>query len=78
MKVLRNNKFKVFFTVFLVYLFHITPAYLNANTNRSIDLAKAIVDDNTFIIDKYHKNTIDVSFYKGHYYAGAESFINFN
>ena len=71
MNFFRNTKVKIFLTVFLVYLFYIAPDYITANTNRYIDLTKAIVDDKTFNIDRYYKNTMDCSFYMGHYYVGA-------
>lgn len=67
----KNVKFKIFLTVFLVYLFYIAPGYITANTNRYIDLTKSIVDDATFNIDKYYKNTRDWGAYKGHFYLGA-------
>lgn len=66
-----NIKSKIFLTVFLVYLFYIAPGYLSANTYRYLDLTKAIVDDHTFAIDKYYKNTCDYGEYKGHNYIGA-------
>ena len=74
---MRSNKFRIFLTVFLVYLFYLAPDYITANTNRFVDLTKSIVDDRTFDIDKYHENTIDRSFYKGHYYIGAAPGLSF-
>lgn len=71
MKILRSNKSKIFLTVFLVYLFYIAPGYLTAGTNRYIILAKSIVDDQTFTVDKYYKMTRDYAPHKGHYYVGA-------
>lgn len=71
MEALRNNKVKIFLTVFLVYLFYIAPDYITSGTNRYIDLTKAVVDDRTFAIDKHYDNTRDLAFYKGHYYMGA-------
>lgn len=68
---------KVFFTVFLVYLFYIAPDYLTANSNRYIDLTKAIVDDRTFVIDKYYQNTRDWGVYDGHRYMGAAPGLGF-
>lgn len=77
MRFFRNNKVKIFLTVFLVYLFYTSPGYLSANTNRFIALTKSIVDDKTFAIDKYHNMTCDKAFYDGHYYAGAAPGLGF-
>ena len=77
MKALRNNQTKIFLTVLLLYMFYISPAYLNANTNRFIVLTKSIVDDKTFAIDKYYETTCDRAFYKGHYYTGAAPGMSF-
>ena len=71
MEIFRNNKIKIFLTVFLVYLFYIAPDYVNAYTNRCLFLTKAVVDDHTFAIDKYCENTRDKVLYKGHYYVGG-------
>lgn len=71
MKALRNNKVKIFLTVLLVYLFYISPAYLTANTNRYIALAKVVIDEKTFTIDSYSWCTRDRASYNGHCYVAA-------
>ena len=71
MQILRNTKVKIFLTVLLVYLFYIAPGYVTAGTNRYIILTKSIVEDRTFVIDKYSDHTRDKAFFKGHYYIGA-------
>jgi len=71
MQIIRKNKIKIFFTVLVVYLFYLAPGYLSSNVTRNIDLAKAMVDDRTFAIDKYVGNTRDWARYEDHYYAGG-------
>ena len=71
MQLLRNNKIKIFLTVFLVYLFYIAPDYFAAYTNRHVILAKSVVDDKVFNIDQYYKHTRDRAVYDGHYYVGG-------
>src|SRR3712207_4945657 len=39
------------------------------NENSRYDLVRALVDDHTTIIDRYHTNTGDKAFYDGHYYS---------
>src|SRR3989338_7074450 len=69
---------RVFITLLLLYLFYIAPDYVTANTNRYIILAKVIVDNKTFAIDKYYvaernivSHTRDWGCYNKHFYVGA-------
>ena len=71
MKLLRDNRVKIFFTVTLVYLFYISPGDLPALTTRYIVLTKAIVDDGEFYIDKYDDSMRDVAPLSYHTYIGA-------
>lgn len=71
MSLSRGTSGKIFLTVFLVYLFYIAPGFINAGTNRFIALTKTMVDDKTFVIDKYHDISVDVAVYKDHHYIGA-------
>ena len=61
---------RIFLTVWIVYLFHLAPLPA-ANENRYLDLVISLVEEGRFEIDTYHHNTLDKSYYKGHYYAGA-------
>lgn len=67
---LKPTEWRLFLTVWLVYLFHLTP-FTGANENRYLDLVRSIVDEGRFEIDTYHHNTIDKAYRDGHYYAGA-------
>lgn len=42
---------------------------LNWATSSRADVVYALVEENTFIIDHYHKNTGDKAFFEGHYYT---------
>jgi len=61
---------RLFLTVWLIFIFHLAPVP-GANENRYIDLVRSLVDEGRFAIDTYHHNTLDKSYYNGHYYAGA-------
>ena len=61
---------RLFITVWIIYLFHLAPVPA-ANENRYLDLVRSLVDEGRFAIDTYHHNTLDKSYYDGHYYAGA-------
>ncbi|MBI5144524.1 MAG: hypothetical protein HZA30_05610 [Candidatus Omnitrophica bacterium] len=71
MRRFKGIRFKIFLTVFLVYLFYIAPDYITATTNRYVILTKSIVEDGVFYVDKYYKVTRDLAPYKDHYYIGA-------
>lgn len=64
------TEWRLFLTVLLIYLFHLAPVPA-ANETRYIDLVRSMVDEGRFAIDTYHHNTLDKSYYEGHYYAGA-------
>lgn len=68
--VCQTTEWRLFLTVWLVYLFHLAPL-TGANENRYLDLVISMVDEGRFEIDTYHYNTIDKSYRQGHYYAGA-------
>jgi hypothetical protein len=48
------------------YFFHPEPL---SNINSRMNMVRAVVEEGTFVIDKYHANTIDKAYYKGHYYS---------
>lgn len=49
-----------------VYFF---PRWADPNQNSRIDMIVAVVDDGTFMIDKYVGNTVDYAKVNGHYYS---------
>src|SRR5438477_12166886 len=56
--------------VWLVFSLHLVPAG-GVNPNRYLDLTHSLVNEHTLNIDAYHENTIDKSYYNGHYYIAA-------
>ncbi len=65
---MNRRELLLFFLIFFsfLYFFH-SPPYHNINSR--LDLVYAMVDKGTFVIDDYHRNTIDKAFFKGHYYS---------
>jgi hypothetical protein len=47
------------------------------NENSRFDLVRAIVDDHTLAIDRYHENTGDKAHYGGHYYSDKAPGLSF-
>ena len=41
----------------------------DSNGNSHLDLAMAVVNHSTLSIDRYHSDTIDVDFFRGHYFT---------
>src|SRR3989344_3582090 len=70
MKFLRKTEVKLFFTIFLVYLFFLSDYGGNWMADSIIDSAIAFVDTGSFITDDYIKAPQDNAFFKGHYYSG--------
>lgn len=58
----------LFLFLFLSFAYFLHTPRLD-NENSRFDLVYAIVNDGTFRIDDYHRNTVDKSFYKGHFYS---------
>lgn len=56
--------------VWLVYALHIVPGG-GVNPNRYFNLTHAFINQGTLHIDAYHENTVDKSFFQGHYYIAA-------
>jgi len=65
---IKNTAIIFFISLFFIYSLpdHILK---NHNQNSRFDLVFAIVDNQTFSIDAFHQNTIDKSFFNGHYYC---------
>jgi len=57
----------VFLVMLTVYSFFIQ--YPNVNQNTRFDLVRAIVEQHTVTIDDYQENTVDKSYFDGHWYA---------
>ncbi len=57
----------LFLMVVTVYSFFVQ--YPNVNQNSRFDLILALAQQASVSIDAYHENTIDKSFYAGHYYS---------
>ncbi|MEK6856677.1 MAG: hypothetical protein AABX49_01540, partial [Nanoarchaeota archaeon] len=70
MKFLKTTEAKIFFTIFLIYLFFISDYGGNWMADSLIDSAMAFVDTGSFIIDGYIKAPQDNAIFKGHYYSG--------
>src|SRR3989344_3807368 len=70
MKFLRKTEVKLFFTIFLVYLFFLSDYGGNWMADSIIDSAMAFVDTGEFIVDNYIKGPQDNAFFKGHHYSG--------
>lgn len=57
----------VFFILWLSYSYFFQ--YSDDNSRSRLALSMAIVKDHSFQIDKYHRDTIDIAYYNGHYYS---------
>jgi len=66
--ILEQRKAILFFSLLLL-LYTFAPRYVGMGHASRYDLTLAVADDHTFNIDKYVHNTIDWSFYNGHYYT---------
>src|SRR5947209_9495675 len=64
----RGGSFRVFFLAFIVFAYFM-PQWADWNIDSRLDLVHALVDGHTVSIDKYHFNTWDKAFYKGHFYS---------
>ena len=70
MKLLKTTEAKIFFTIFLIYLFFISDYGGNWMADSIISSAMAFVDTGSFIIDDYIKAPQDNAIFNGHYYSG--------
>jgi hypothetical protein len=53
----------------LVCYAYFPPRWADWNQNSRLDLVVALVDDQTYAIDRYVANTGDYAYYQGHYYS---------
>ena len=77
-KFLKTADFKVFLTVWIVYVFYLQMfGFSHMATNQSA-LTAAIVNEGRFKIDTYYRAGGEgVAYYKGHYYSGQAPGISF-
>jgi hypothetical protein len=70
---------KLELTLFLVLLttYSFFVQYPNVNQNTRFDLTRAIVEDHTITIDRYHENTVDKSYFGGHWYTDKAPGLSF-
>jgi len=66
----RRTEFKLFLTVWLVYIFFLSNYGGGWMADSTLALTKSIVDDQSLIIDDYVKGAQDNAFVNGHYYSG--------
>jgi hypothetical protein len=64
----RRNSIIVFLILLLSYGY-VFPRWADPNQNSRVNMVLAVVDDGTFIIDKYVANTVDYAKINGHYYS---------
>lgn len=64
---LDKTGFKIFITLFLIYVYFIS--WYGWNEESNFILTRAISDENRFEIDSFYNLTGDRSFYNGHYYS---------
>lgn len=73
--IFRRTEFKIFLTVWIVYLFFISTYAGSYISEPTIHQAMSIVDKGSFQVDSYMKDECkltgcDYSLYNGHYYSG--------
>src|SRR6185436_7088719 len=65
-----QKPFNIFFSVFILLLsvYHY-DYWTNSNTVSRAVFVKAVVDDGSLNVDKYHEQSIDIAYVNGHYYS---------
>lgn len=76
-KIFKTKEFKLFLTVWVVYVFYLQMFGSGCMANSQSALTAAIANEGRFEIDTYHKVSCDISYYKGHYYSGQPPGISF-
>jgi len=75
---LKSKEFKLFFTIWIVYIFYMQMFGASTIANSQSALTAAIVNEGRFEIDTYHRVAGDgKAFYDGHYYSGQAPGISF-
>lgn len=67
-RTLKRIQLALFLALLLSYTYFL-PRWQDPNQNSRIDMVLAVVDDGTFQIDKYVKNTVDYAKVGDHYYS---------
>lgn len=73
----RSIKILLFIILFLSFVYFL-PRWADWGANSRLNLALAIVEQGTFVIDDYYQNTGDYAYFEGHYYldkAPGPSFL---
>lgn len=77
MKLLKTKGFKIFLTIWIIYIFFLSHYSGSWMADSMIHSSMAFVDNGNFITDDYIKescrlpeNGCDEAFYKGHFYSG--------
>tara|TARA_Y100000310_G_scaffold342995_1_gene448638 strand:- start:360 stop:1964 length:1605 start_codon:yes stop_codon:yes gene_type:complete len=74
----RTREFKIFLTVWIVYIFYLQMFGSSSMANTQSALTAAIVNEGRFEIDTYHlAGSSGNALYKGHYYSGQSPGISF-
>jgi len=75
---LRSKEFKLFLTVWIIYIFYMQMFGASTMANSQSALTAAIVNEGRFEIDTYHRVAGGgKAFYDGHYYSGQAPGISF-
>ena len=73
----KTKEFKLFLTIWLVYIFYIEMYGYSCMANSNSALTASIVNEGRFEVDTYYRSSCDVAFYNGHYYSGLAPGISF-
>lgn len=67
-RMMKQIQLALFFALLISYTYFL-PRWQDPNQNSRIDMVLAVVDDGTFQIDRYVKNTVDYAKVGDHYYS---------
>ena len=70
-------KRKALLFVLLLLISYSFVQYTGANQRSRFDLVLAMANEHSFVIDRYAENTVDKSFYDGHYYSDKAPGVSF-
>jgi len=74
----RSKEFKLFLTVWIIYIFYMQMLGASTMANSQSALTASIVNEGRFEIDTYHRVAGGgKAFYDGHYYSGQSPGISF-
>jgi len=72
-----NRIEKVTFLILLICYVYFMPRWADPNQNSRLDMVFAVVEDGTFQIDPYVKNTVDYAKVGDHYYSDKAPGVSF-